>query len=576
MLNYEANINIIHHEIYTTKGKLIINEFGNGFVNVDNKSIYISKKNLSNSFHNEIVEIEYYLENGKYYGKVINYTLLNKIFIGKVHHFYKGNVYIYCNELKKSNLVEIKTNMTLSLLDWIEIKIISENNNKLIGEFIQKLDNDIDKLIEKKFKLNKIDDIQLNNIENNGFIESDRKDLRYMNTFTIDPPNSLDCDDAFSIEYKNDNIYIYVHISDTAHYINPCLANFEEIINRGNTFYGKNKNWPMIPEKYANDICSILPHKDTYVTTHKYIYDKNENKVIFKEWYYSVIESKNKYDYEYADIKLNELDENDFKILYESSVCIKKELKDFTLNIDSKSHEMIKYWMILTNQIMCEKLDKIYRYNPIPSEQKMNLIKRYIYYKYNINVNINDRDIFYNKLEEINNYSQDKLLSYLMKSLLQKAYYSTKKDNETHYGLGIDCYTHWTSPIRRSSDLLCHLLLKGYNIDYTKYIDMINQQELIQDDIEKFIILYNNNNKAVINKIYKGVIINITLTGIIVYINDFDNKFTLHISKLSSEKLIYDNISETLINNLVQYKLFDDINVKLNKIDVETFDFSVV
>jgi exoribonuclease R len=121
--------------------------------------------------------------------------------------------------------------MTLSLLDWVEIKIISENNNKLIGEFIQKLDNDIDKLIEKKFKLTKIEDIQLNNIENNGFIESYRKDLRYMNTFTIDPPNSLDCDDAFSIEHKDDNIHIYVHISDTAHYINPCLANFEEIIN---------------------------------------------------------------------------------------------------------------------------------------------------------------------------------------------------------------------------------------------------------------------------------------------------------------------------------------------------------
>ena len=93
----------------TLKGKLIINEFGNGFVNVDDKTIYVNKKDINKAFHGETVEIEYYIENGKYYGKVINHTLIGKILTGFVHHIYKSEVYIFVPELKKSNMVIIKT-----------------------------------------------------------------------------------------------------------------------------------------------------------------------------------------------------------------------------------------------------------------------------------------------------------------------------------------------------------------------------------------------------------------------------------------------------------------------------------
>lgn len=547
-------------------GKLIINEYGNGFINTNNITVYIPKKHLNNAFHNEIVEIEYYSENNKYFGKVINYTLVDKCFIGKVHHFYKKNVFIYCSELKKSNLVCINTDINLLVNDWVEIKIISDSDNKLKGILIQVLDNDVNKLIEKKFRLTYIDDII--NGQNEVEILSDRLDLRHHNTFTIDPINSKDCDDAFSIEKKDEKIHIYVHISDAAHYINPSLQNFNEIIKRGNTFYGKNKNWPMIPEKYSNDICSILPNKDTYVITHEFSYDITNNELVFIKWYYSIVESKNKFDYDYVDLYLGT--NNDFKIIYDASLVIKNKLKDFSLTTETKSHLMVKNWMILVNQIMCKELNKIYRYNPIPPLNKFNLLQKYIKTTYNIDIDITNRDSIYSFLKNIG--ITNKLLYFLLKTLLQKAFYSNEIEGETHYGLGLNCYTHWTSPIRRSSDLICHLLLKGYNIDYINYLSIMNEQELVQDEIERFINMYDNSTNAIIGSVYKGYIIQISHTGITIYIEEFDDKFTLHISKLSNEKLDYDKDKDILYNDIITYKLFDGIIVVLNKIDIEGFD----
>lgn len=561
------------------KGKLIINEYGNGFVNINNQlTIYIPKKDLNNAFQGELVDINYYKENNKYYGKVVNYSLVNKSFIGKVHHFYKEYIFIYCNELKKSNLIKIKTEKELFVGNWVNIIIISHDNNELIGNLIEILPDDIDILIEKKFKLKNIENIEtgINNIK---FIDSKRVDLRYLNTFTVDPINSMDCDDAFSVEIKDNKIHIYVHISDTAHYINPTLLNFDEIIKRGNTFYGEKKNWPMIPEKYANNICSILPGKETYVITHEFIYDKDSfEKVKFIKWYYSIIKSKNKYHYEYVDsiIDKNNDEFNDFKILYESSLYLKDNLKEFDMSYDTKSHSTIKYWMIETNRNMCKILNKIYRYNTKPILLRLELLKNYAIIKYNINLNINDRDQIYDFYSNYKMYNNDNLLIFLMKLLLQKAYYSDKKKEETHYGLGLNDYTHWTSPIRRSSDLICHLLLKGYDIDYEKYLINMNEQELLQDEIEKFIISLKNNNKAIINKIYEAYIINISQTGIIVYVEEFDDKYSIHISKLSNEKLIYKKEIESLINgeNMIKFKIFNKINIKLEKIDDDNFIFS--
>ncbi len=393
------------HQI--ANGQLIINEFGNGFVNVknnniQNKTIYIKKQDLNRAFNNELVEVLYHQENGQYYGKVINYSLIDRTFIGFVYHFYKEYIYIYVPELKKSNLINIKTKTKLEKGNWIIVKVKEEIENKLYGEFIDKIENDIDIIIQQKYNLDSIelDDEDLKIIENNKTQEDykydcetiankiKRIDQTELDTFTIDPITTQDCDDAFSIKIIDDNIvHIYVHISDVAHFINPDNKLFDTIIKRGNTYYGKNKNWTMMPREYSDNIGSILPNKKTHVVTTEFIFNRKENIIKYVGWYYSDIISKNKYYYELVDdIMESEKDNinNPFNIIYDTSVLLSKEIHDFDINSTTKSHSLVSYWMIKTNQIMCleiQKLNKhLYRYNAKPDEKKFDLLNNYLKY----------------------------------------------------------------------------------------------------------------------------------------------------------------------------------------------------
>ena len=566
-------------------GKLIINEYGNGFVNIDNKSIYIKKQNLNFGYNNQIVNIKYHIDdsNGNYYGEVVNFSLIGKTFIGIVYNFFKEQIFIYVPELKKSNLIMIKSKITLNRGDWVKIKVVSSTNNEnqkpqLNGFLIERIPDNIDLLIEKKYDLNNIFISNLSDIKTctkKHFI----KEQAYLNTFTIDPQTTQDCDDAFSIKpgKLNNEYHIYVHISDLAHYINPDHPDFEDIAKRGTTYYGKNTNWSMIPRFYADSFASILPNKRTNVVTCEFIYNSFKNKLKYVGWYYSIIESKNKYSYEYVDLNFHN---NDFSILYESSKLIKAEIDDFILcDAESKSHLMVRYWMIKVNQIMCKEVKSLYRCHLSPENSKLNLINEYIkfinpdYVQDNLVINADNRS----ELINLNNdKSSNKLLKFLLKSCFSKAYYSST--DEEHYGLGIDKYTHWTSPIRRLCDLINHCILKGYKIDVEKYLEYMDESRDKQMEIEAFIRSYEISKKCHPTEIYNAIIIDIKTTGIIVYIEDLDNKYNIHISKLSDEKLEFTNKNNSvqLENKKVIYKMFQEIKVYVIKVDFDTIDFSVL
>ena len=144
-------------------------------------------------------------------------------------------------------------------------------------------------------------------------------------------------------------------------------------MNRGNTYYGKKKNWTMIPRMYADNICSILPNKETYVVTNEFIYQPEnkekgqEGQLEYVGYFYSIIKSKNKYCYEYVD---ENPDDKRFQIMYNSSQIIKSQTKDFQINETTKSHEMVMYWMLKINQLMCFEVKKLYRCNLQPATNK--------------------------------------------------------------------------------------------------------------------------------------------------------------------------------------------------------------
>ena len=223
---------------------------------------------------------------------------------------------------------------------------------------------------------------------------------------------------------------------------------------------------------------------------------------------------------------------------------------------------------------MCKEVKKIYRCNPPPSHIKFNLLQEYIKFHTNIDstIDCNDRNSI---IKFTRDYNNDKLLEHILKSLLIKAFYSDKDDS--HYGIGISNYTHWTSPIRRSADLINHCILRGYDINPKKYLNDMNEAELKQDMIEDFILNYKNYQyqQSHLNETFEATIIHVIPTGIVVYIEKFDSKFTIHISKLSTDKLEFNTNKKELVmsnNGISRYKMFDKIKVTINKVDFDFMD----
>ena len=190
-------------------GRLIINPFGNGFVNLTaDKVIYIPRKDLSFAINMDIVDVEYTQQpDGKYVGRVVNYTLVGREFIGRLHHTYKGDAFIYASELKK-NLIAVPLDefnaagVFLDKKSWVCIRITSaEANMQLRGQFLEVLEDNVDTLVEKKFQLTRI----VESVGGDGPVNANppviiqHRDLLDHQVFTIDPASCLDADDAFSI-----------------------------------------------------------------------------------------------------------------------------------------------------------------------------------------------------------------------------------------------------------------------------------------------------------------------------------------------------------------------------------------
>ena len=146
-----------------------------------------------------------------------------------------------------------------------------------------------------------------------------------LDTFTINETNSLYCENAFSIQVLNNKAYIYFHISDVTYYINPKCTEFHNIIKKGCTYYGNNKKWSMLPLNYSDNICSIIPYKKSYVLTNSFIYDITLQKLEYNGWFYSIVQSKNKYNYDYINTNFNN---PVFNLLYKCSLLIKNEIND--------------------------------------------------------------------------------------------------------------------------------------------------------------------------------------------------------------------------------------------------------
>lgn len=565
-------------------GTLFINEFGNGFVNLVEPQItvYIPKQNIGRAYHLENVEVEYTVSSqnqDQYTGRIINYSLIGKVFAGIVHHIYKTSVFIYVPELKLSNLVQITTPQILAKLNWVQIRITKDTplNEPIIGELIMIIPNALNDVIAVKFNLAPIPPLTtpLPSLRINEF------DLTHLETFTVDPQGSLDCDDAFSVQMEESQARIYVHIANVAYYFNPETTPpelWDTITTRGTTYYGvEHTNWPMIPSQYANVICSILPAPyktdPTHVLTCEFVYNIITREITLVSQYCARVRSMAKLDYDTVDKMLKEKTNPAIQVLLNAAAAIRDTYKDFIFTEETPAHWMVRYWMIHVNTVMCRN---IYRYNPIPEPSRQETISRYINPNYNIPLPREDL------VTAVNNFTSDELLMYLGKVAMLKSKYTTDPKCNYHYGIGVHDYTHWTSPIRRLPDLLNHCCLLEIPISASEmavYLDRANTAEMKQDQIEWFIRTWNHAGKFNVGSQVSAVIINVMKTGVAVYVYELEGKYTLHISKLTSVRLEYDGEKLKSIKSDkddVSFKLFDTLTLKISKMFFDVIEFDVI
>jgi ribonuclease R len=325
-----------------------------------------------------------------------------------------------------------------------------------------------------------------------------RRDMRGITTFTIDPEDAKDFDDALSFRtLPNNHVEVGIHIADVSHYVTPGTALDKEALDRATSVYLVDRTIPMLPEILSNDLCSLNPHEDKLAMSA--IFEMDMQGTIIKEWFgKTIINSNKRFTYEGAQKVLNDGTGDFFHELDTLNKIAKKlnaerikagailmETDEVKFKLDAAgkpisvfikvrgdTNKLIEEFMLLANRRVAkwgaknkEGKDRvfIYRIHDEPDKEKIKMLKDYLKLlgfdlaEKNGVVKAHELNRLFKDLE--GRAERDTIQSTVIRSM-QKAVYSTK--NLGHFGLAFEFYTHFTSPIRRYPDIIAHRLLMDY------------------------------------------------------------------------------------------------------------------
>lgn len=339
----------------------------------------------------------------------------------------------------------------------------------------------------------------------------DRRDFRSVTTFTIDPADAKDFDDALSFRpLPNGNYEVGVHIADVSHFVRPGSAIDHEAYLRGTSIYLVDRTIPMLPERLCNDLCSLRPHEDRLSFSVLFELDANAN--VKKQWFgKSVINSDDRFAYEQAQdiIDSHKLDDGSNRCATDDSLpathaailhlhnlatilrngryaagAINFESQEVKFQLDEnakpigvyikeqkEANWLIEEFMLLANRKVAEHIGAagdhpksfVYRVHDEPNPEKLNTFVEFVA-KLGFKMKVGSRKALansYNNLfQQIAGRGEEYMIDSIAIRTMAKAFYST--DNIGHYGLAFPYYTHFTSPIRRYPDLMVHRLLQQY------------------------------------------------------------------------------------------------------------------
>lgn len=455
-----------------------------------------------------------------------------------------------------------------------------------------------------------------------------RIDMRNVPTFTIDPKDAKDFDDALSFRrLENGNVEVGVHIADVTHYVKPDTILDKEARQRATSVYLVDRVVPMLPEHLSNGICSLRPDEDKLTFSVIFELDKNA-KIVNSQIARTVTRSNRRFTYEEAQ-NVIETGEGDFKEaileLDRLAKILRKERYengsvDFDrvevrFDIDETGHptgvffkeskdanKLIEEFMLLANKTVATAIGKpekrhkpkafVYRVHDQPDPTKLtDLASLSRNFGYKIKTDGKPRDInrSINKmLVDVKGKGEENLLSIMAIRSMAKAIYTTT--NIGHYGLGFDYYTHFTSPIRRYPDMMVHRLLERYlNGGRSVNVEKLEEQCKHSSDMEQ---LAANAERASIKfkqvefmndhlgEIYEGIISGVTEWGLYVELNENKCEGLIPIRDLADDYYDFDEKNYSLVgrrNNHI-FRLGDEVKVKVARADVEKkqLDFALV
>ncbi|MEL6847998.1 MAG: ribonuclease R [Bacteroidota bacterium] len=444
-----------------------------------------------------------------------------------------------------------------------------------------------------------------------------RRDMREVLTFTIDPTDAKDFDDAISFQVLgNGLIEVGVHIADVSHYVKPGTELDKEAFHRATSVYLVDRTVPMLPEKLSNGVCSLRPHEDKL--TYSAVFQMDDDAKIHDYWIgRTVTHSDHRFDYDGAQavlegtaegpykeevLKVNELAQKlrekrmgQGSIHFESNEVkfeldeedkpirvIKKEMKD--------ANFLIEDFMLLANRTVASHifnlkenppLPSVYRIHDQPDGEKLLSLQQFVKafgHEVDLLVKGDTSGRLNDLLHKVQNKPEKNVVETLAIRTMAKAVYSTK--NIGHFGLGFPFYTHFTSPIRRYPDLMVHRLITAYhNQVYRENPVVLEEQckhcsdrERTAAEAERASIKYKQVEfmEDKIGQAFPGIISGVIESGIFVELEDNYCEGMVPVHSLDDDYYVFDEATYSLKgkDTGAVLQLGDRVRVAIDSIDL--------
>ncbi|MDE7304603.1 MAG: ribonuclease R, partial [Alistipes sp.] len=448
-----------------------------------------------------------------------------------------------------------------------------------------------------------------------------RRDFRQTTTFTVDPADAKDFDDALSVRRIRDGVWeVGVHIADVTHYVHPHSIIDEEAVVRGTSVYLVDRTVPMLPERLSNELCSLRPDEDSLCFSA--VFTLNENLEILDEWFgRTVIHSDRRFTYAEAQ-EIIETGRGDFaeevttlnRLAQElrrqrfknGAIGFDREEVKFRLDEEGRpvgvyfkeqtdSNRMIEEFMLLANRRVAEfcssriaengrKVPRtmVYRVHDAPSEEKLDRFRQFILRFGLVFKASKGRAVAreMNKLfTKVKGASEENAVTTMAVRSMAKAFYTT--DNIGHYGLAFPYYTHFTSPIRRYPDMMVHRLLARYlaggkSADKQSVEELCaraSEREVIAAEAERASIKYKMVEfmKERIGEEFEGHISGLTEWGVYVELDETHIEGMAFLRDVEGDYFDFDEQRYEVVGRMTgrRMTLGDPVRIRIKRADLQ-------